>query len=169
MKYKLHPFVVAGKIVPNSYISFESALSYYGWIPESVYTVCSVIKEGESWSIELTKEMYEYTYLPVNKSEFLTGVTKITLTERQPDNPSFLIATPLRAITDYIYARIIKGINIDDWLIDSIDWLTASLRIEDDELNTITLSDVQQLRLVYNDKKIHMFLDDIQKYLTQLT
>ncbi|MEQ9434245.1 MAG: hypothetical protein RJQ02_00340 [Hyphomonas sp.] len=37
-----HPFVVAQALMPESYVSFETALSHYGWIPEAVYTTSSV-------------------------------------------------------------------------------------------------------------------------------
>src|SRR5580698_4123620 len=36
---KLSKFFLASRIVPHSYISLESALSYYGWIPERVTAV----------------------------------------------------------------------------------------------------------------------------------
>jgi hypothetical protein len=38
----LHPFAVAQAIHPESYISFESALAYHGWIPEAVFVAASV-------------------------------------------------------------------------------------------------------------------------------
>src|SRR5476651_2160025 len=40
---KLSKFFLASRIAPHSYISFESAMSYYGWIPERVATVTSVV------------------------------------------------------------------------------------------------------------------------------
>jgi len=30
----LHPFTVAQSLMPGSYVSFETALSHHGWIPE---------------------------------------------------------------------------------------------------------------------------------------
>src|SRR5258708_2453039 len=40
---KLSKFFLASRIAPHSYISLESAFSYYGWIPEYVTTVTSII------------------------------------------------------------------------------------------------------------------------------
>ncbi|MEA3441347.1 MAG: hypothetical protein U9R58_13805, partial [Chloroflexota bacterium] len=37
-----HPFVVANRLVPNSYISLEMALRYYNMIPEHVAAITSV-------------------------------------------------------------------------------------------------------------------------------
>src|SRR5579862_1930718 len=39
---KMSKLFLASRIVPHSYISLESALSYHGWIPERVTTVTSV-------------------------------------------------------------------------------------------------------------------------------
>src|SRR3990167_2638844 len=45
---KLSSFYLASRIVPHSYISLESALSYYGWIPERVTTVTSILARGRT-------------------------------------------------------------------------------------------------------------------------
>jgi hypothetical protein len=39
----LHPFSIAQGLVPGSYVSFESALSWHGWIPEAVFMTSSVV------------------------------------------------------------------------------------------------------------------------------
>jgi len=41
-KRKPHPFVVANRMVRGSYVSLQSALAYYGLIPEVVPVVTSV-------------------------------------------------------------------------------------------------------------------------------
>ena len=38
----LHPFVIAQRLQATSYISFETALAWHGWIPEAVYSTASV-------------------------------------------------------------------------------------------------------------------------------
>jgi len=38
----LHPWKVANRLLRPSYVSLETALSYYGVLPESVYAVTSV-------------------------------------------------------------------------------------------------------------------------------
>ncbi len=45
-------FVVASRTVPGSYVSFESALSYHGWIPERVAVVTSVIYQRRTRTFE---------------------------------------------------------------------------------------------------------------------
>ena len=46
----LNPFELAQKIYGPSYISFESALSYHGLIPEAVYSISSASLSASSSS-----------------------------------------------------------------------------------------------------------------------
>ncbi|MCD6273139.1 MAG: hypothetical protein J7K30_09915, partial [Deltaproteobacteria bacterium] len=46
--YPCHPFVFAQAIAPGSYVSFETALAYHGWIPEAVFTTASVVPGRKS-------------------------------------------------------------------------------------------------------------------------
>ena len=39
--YPLHPFALAQALMPGSYVSFETALSHHGWIPEAVCNRCN--------------------------------------------------------------------------------------------------------------------------------
>src|SRR6185369_8767235 len=41
-KIKPHPFVIANRLMPGSYVSNQSALAHYGLIPEYVPVVTSV-------------------------------------------------------------------------------------------------------------------------------
>ena len=47
-KQPLHPFVLAQQLLPGSYISAETALSFHGWIPEVVHTILSMTHGGKS-------------------------------------------------------------------------------------------------------------------------
>ncbi len=155
---KVSEFVVAGQMVPNSYISFESALSYHGWIPERVIQVLSVISKGRPRHFEtpLGDFEFEYVHLPVKEAEFLSGVTR----EEYQGQP-FLIATPLRALADYVYDRKIE------WT--SIDWLLEGLRIEEENLRTLTLADFQQVKSVFRARRVLAFLNGIQRELFATT
>ena len=50
-----HPFALAQALSPGSYISFETALSYHGWIPEKVYITASVVPGRKSRRYENEK------------------------------------------------------------------------------------------------------------------
>jgi predicted transcriptional regulator of viral defense system len=41
-KIKPHPFLIANRLLPASYVSLQSALDYYGLIPDVVHGVTSV-------------------------------------------------------------------------------------------------------------------------------
>src|SRR5277367_82508 len=47
-----HPFPLAQALEPGSYVSFETALSTHGWIPERVHIVASVIPGRKSSHLE---------------------------------------------------------------------------------------------------------------------
>ena len=51
-KQSLHPFVLAQQMCLGSYVSAEPALSFHGWIPESVHTVVSMNHGGKSVTYE---------------------------------------------------------------------------------------------------------------------
>ena len=50
--YECHPFAVAQSVVPGSYISLETALSYHGWIPEAVQVTASIVPGTKSSDFE---------------------------------------------------------------------------------------------------------------------
>jgi len=89
-------FQAAQMLYGPSYISFESALSYHGWIPEAVYTVTSAVEKRAK---EIKTPLGVFSYTPVNYETFFTGVDRI-----EGDNGVFLMASPWRALADYVYA-----------------------------------------------------------------
>ena len=123
-KYRRKPnnlFEIAGMLYGPSYISFESALSYHGWIPEGVYAVTSASAK-RSQDIETPLGIFSYAHIPANN--FFAGV------ERVSSDHIFLIATPWRALTDYIYLHkknwrgvkpLIEDLRIDQSLLQNAD------------------------------------------------
>jgi len=88
-------FMAANKIYEPSYVSLESALAYYGVIPETVFGVTSVssrkTKQYESaWGV--------FSYRSV-KPQYMNGYQVI---ENTPGN-KFKIAYPEKAVLDYLY------------------------------------------------------------------
>ena len=95
-------YLVSNKIYHPSYVSLESALAYYGFIPEGVFTITAVstlkTKQFNSspgtFSYRKLKEdlFFGYTLLPA-------GVT------------SFKMALPEKALLDYLYFnRSVSGL-----------------------------------------------------------
>ncbi|MEN8218843.1 MAG: nucleotidyl transferase AbiEii/AbiGii toxin family protein [Pseudomonadota bacterium] len=153
---KFSQFFVASRTIPGSYISFESALSYHGWIPERVVVVMSGIYKGRTRTFETPLGEFKYVHLPVNELEFLNGVSCQTINGR-----AFLMAKPLRALADYIYDRKIE------WM--GIDFLLEGLRIEEEQLKTVKLNDFKEVLQVFRAKRVRSFLQQLQKEIISIT
>ena len=86
--------LIANHIYGPSYVSMESALRFYGLIPESVYAVRSMTLK-RSRDFENTMAQFGYTQCP---SEYYSiGICQV---ERK--DATFLIATPEKALCDLI-------------------------------------------------------------------
>ncbi len=86
--------LIANHIYGPSYVSLESALRFYGLIPESVYEVRSMCTK-RSRDFENSIAQFTYTQCPANY--FSIGINQIN-----NDNYSFLIASPEKALCDLI-------------------------------------------------------------------
>lgn len=86
--------LIANHIYGPSYISEESALRYFGLIPESVFIVRSMTtKHSKVFENALGK--FEYT-------QCATEYFAIGIRQEMKENVSFLIATPEKALCDLI-------------------------------------------------------------------
>ena len=75
----VHPFAVAQALLPGSYISFESALAYHGWIPEAVLVTASVTPGRKTLEIPATEfGSFKYHPLAIADYRFLSGVERVT-------------------------------------------------------------------------------------------
>lgn len=143
-------FYLASRIQFRSYVSLESALSFHGWIPERISAVMNVTAQTRSKSVSNDYGEFNYYHIPVNNYEFLTGVQRF-----EEQGQPFLLATPLRALTDLIYVRKIEKINLD--------YLINSLRIEFEDLLTITQNEIFSISNVYRSKRVLDFLTLLQQ------
>lgn len=90
----LDPLCLAGSIYGPSYISFETALSWHGMIPEGVTEVLSAtIKRAASFENDFGR----FQYQPIPKTVYPVGILRVT----ESDLP-FLIASPTKALIDRI-------------------------------------------------------------------
>lgn len=86
--------ILANKIYFPSYVSLETALSYYNLIPETVYAVTSVTTKPTR-EFEITERLFEYRKI---KKEAFTGYIP-----KQVNGETGLMATPEKALVDYLY------------------------------------------------------------------
>ena len=90
----LHLWVVANKLYRPSYISLETALSYHGLIPETIYGVTSVTTRTTR-EFEACETVFLYHSL---KKQAYTGYGPMTI-----DGATVLVAEPEKAVADYLY------------------------------------------------------------------
>jgi len=144
--HAVHPFGVAQAIAPGSYVSFETALSHHGWIPESVQVTASVIPGRKSMELEHPLlGSFAFHPLALNALHFLELVER-----RQFASQTTLVAQPFRALMDLIALRKIE------WT--GLEWLVESLRIDLPNLRSVSRSDIQILLRVYKHRRVLTFL-----------
>lgn len=142
-------FEIAQIIWGPSYISFESALNYHGWIPEAVFTTASAcVKKGRR--IETAIGLFSYEHVPMDA--FAIGL------HHQVENSiSYLIAEPWKAVADLIYARR------KTW--GNISALCGDLRIEEEDLlasdGKLLLYLSQTYPSVRTRKILHQFYEEL--------
>jgi predicted transcriptional regulator of viral defense system len=95
-KIKPHPFLVANHLQKASYVSLQSALVYYGLIPE-VMNITTSVSTGRPEKLETPLGIYEFRHL---KTDLLFGYRMTNLGDQ-----SALVATPEKALLDLIYLQ----------------------------------------------------------------
>ncbi|GFP23824.1 hypothetical protein HKBW3S09_01289 [Candidatus Hakubella thermalkaliphila] len=94
-KVKPHPFLIANRMVRNSYVSCQSALAFYGLIPEYVPVITSVTTARPArW--ETPFGVLEFRHI---KTDLLRGYR---LSEVSAGQQAF-VATPEKALLDLVY------------------------------------------------------------------
>ncbi len=144
---KPHPFELAQHIYGPSFISLESALSFHQLIPETVYSFTSVTTK-RSKEFQTPLGVFAYLHLPLE--HFYLGVERI-----QENGRPFFLATPWRAICDYVYCYR------KDWT--DLQPLLESLRIDRENLPTIRNEFLQLLDEYYHHRRLSRFLKGIQR------
>ena len=93
----IEPGVIANALYGPSYVSFETALSWYGLIPERVYlTMSAVIKHAESYETPLGR----FSYYQLPEAVFGLGVRS-----EHAKNGTFLMANPTKALCDTLLRK----------------------------------------------------------------
>ncbi|MCY1173535.1 hypothetical protein D9M73_136970 [compost metagenome] len=146
-----HPFVAAQALLPGSYVSFETALSYHGWIPEAVYVTASVTPGRKTLEFE-TPVMGRFSFHPlaIQKYQFFVGVERVKLGAL-----TAFVATPLRALLDLVALRK------SDWT--DLGWLTSGMRIDEDHLFALKVRQFAMLKAVYKHKAVNDFLRSLER------
>ena len=147
---KVHHQEISTELVANhlygpSYVSLETALAYYGLIPERVYSIRSACMT--------MRKLYEtpfgqFEYIKMPSQYFQIGVN-----QKNIDNSyCFLIASPEKALcdlilyTNHLRLQSVKAMN---------EYLEEDLRFETSALNSFRLDIVEECRK-YGRKKTEL-------------
>jgi predicted transcriptional regulator of viral defense system len=105
-----HEFELANFLINPSYISLESALSFYGILPQFPYTITS-LTPLKTKKINYQDKEYEYSHLDTG---YFWGFLK---------KDKFLIASPEKAFLDELYfmAKKLRNIHLQDLNLKAID------------------------------------------------
>jgi len=148
LRQKIDPLVLAQRIYGPSYISLETALSYHGWIPEAVYAVTSTSLDR---SREFETPMGHFSFSRVPQKTFYAEVARV----KKEDGGSFLLASPLKALSDYVYVH-------------KLDWRSArpvveSLRVDESSLAAVDPASFDRLLGNYPALRVRRFLEGMRK------
>lgn len=137
-------FEVAQQVYGPSYVSFESALSHHGWIPEAV-TVIHSASQGKARIFNTPLGEFVYTRIPTTL--FYEGVECV--------GKGAFIARPLRALLDLFYARKKTWRTSRD--------VEADMRIDAGLLLNTSRREMARYRKVYRYPGVRAFLSALMK------
>jgi len=127
------PFLLANHLLGPSYVSLETALSYWQLIPEQVFETSSVtIARSKTYSTPVGR--FSYTRLPLPYYSF--GQQSVTVSPNQVA----LIASAEKALCDKIITT--SGL-IFRSSVQLLNWLTEDMRIEKSSLRNLNLRSIQ--------------------------
>ncbi len=135
--------LIANHLYGPSYVSMESALRYYGLIPEQVQVVRS-IAAGRSKTFE--NSLGTFQYIHADSDYYSIGIDQRKVDEKY----TFLIASPEKALCDMVvatsrlYFQSVKSVGI---------YLEQDLRFEMDALPTLDTSIIEQCAAVGKKKR----------------
>lgn len=118
------PFLIANHLRGPSYVSLESALSYWNMIPERAYEVSSSTIKTSKW---YKTEVGRFSYHQLKTPYYSYGLKCIEQTPRQ----SMLVASPEKALCDKIV--LTPNVNMRS-MKQTQEFLMQDLRINREDL-----------------------------------
>ena len=127
------PLLLANHLLGPSYVSLESALSYWGLIPEAVYETTSVTtKKSKIFNTQAGR--FSYTNLSLPYYSF--GIKKVIISKTQ----TVMLASAEKALCDKIVTT--KGLLLRS-KIDVVQYLLEDMRIELSSLKNLEVKEIQ--------------------------
>jgi hypothetical protein len=152
---KPEPFLLANHLLGPSYISLDSALSYYGLIPERVYEVSSATTKP---SRKFTTAMGVFSYSHLSLPYYSFGIRQLKLS----DEHFVLIASPEKALFDKVITT--SGIILRSTK-SAESYLLENLRMDEEELKNFNHA---EMLIWLNDAPKRDSLSFIIRYIESL-
>ena len=143
--------MLAQALQPGSYISFETALSFHGWIPESVPVTMSV-PHGRR-RLEVNHAMlglFRFYPLALRQGHLLEAVDRHAFAGQ-----TALVAQPLRALLDTACLRKLE--------VAEMKTLAESMRIDAEMLAHLEPGAWQTLQRVYSHQRMRAGIQSLQQ------
>lgn len=121
---RTEPFLLANHLRGPSYVSFDSALSYHGLIPERVFEISSATTKA-SRRFDTLAGTFSYVRLPL--PYYCFGICQVQMAEMQ----NILIASPEKALCDKVINT--TGLKMRSKTLAG-DYLFENLRMDDYQL-----------------------------------
>lgn len=148
-RYRRRPFsreILANMLYGPSYVSLETALHYYGLIPERVEAMTSVTgARGRRFFTPVGL----FIYRGVSMNAYRIGIDQVEL----ENGRSFLIATPEKALADKIQAD--RGTAIRTQA-EMRTYLEDSLRIDPEGLENLNAETISLIAAQYRSRKLQL-------------
>lgn len=114
--------LIANHLLAPSYVSMQTALRYYGLIPEAVYAIQSMTFKAVK---EFNTPVGNYCYYHISRETYPIGITQI-----KEGNSVYIMATPEKALCDLIANQ--PGINLR-YKKEALEFLEENLRFDMDK------------------------------------
>jgi predicted transcriptional regulator of viral defense system len=146
-------YLLASSIYGPSYISFEYALSFYGFIPERVNTVtCATFNKKKKKQYNTDFGVFTYRDVPM-----LVYPLEIVLV--QDGSYSYQIATLEKALCDKLYTlKPLKNYS------DLEKMLFDDLRINIEDFNKLNIDKIQKLSVLYHSTNVSLLAKYLRRY-----
>lgn len=128
-----HLFVIANHLRGPSYVSLESALSYWGMIPERVHEITSVtIKTSYTYDTPVGRFQYRHLASPY----YSFGIRR----EKVAENQYVMIASREKALCDQIVQT--PGVILRS-RIQTLDFLLEDMRMDEEDLSELDIQSIE--------------------------
>jgi len=135
----LSAYFLANNLYTPSYVSLESAMTYYGFIPEKVHLITSVTTKKTQ---EFHNKIGDFKYHHIKTSVFNYFVT---VADEFGNN--FYLATPEKTLIDFMYIRMLKLPKIDE------DIFAVSYRLQN--LEKLEVKKLKIIAASYDSEKMN--------------